>query len=188
VRRKFRNITFDEIKKIDPVGEDVKVQQLQEGLMNKFSWLNVAFGRVYPNVKKNGDRTPEVYVGQGQYVEVFPDETVDGMCFFSFDEDYQYDENHTKYHKADVDIIFFVNLKKVFPNISHRQDAELRRDVYDYVSQFHRGWYYKGLQMGVDKVFDNFDYNFSQSIVDMQPFFVFSLSMEVTFDLRKCSD
>ena len=184
---RYTELTFNDVAKENPVAEDIKIQALQEELMDRFSWLDIAFGRVYPNDNRKGKKIPEIYVGQDQYAEVFPDSSVKGMSFFHVKESYEpFTDNFDSEAKVDVDLIFFVNLSRTHPSVKHRADAEVRRDAEEVVRQWYRGWQYQSTEVGVDNVFRDFDYEFSQPIVDMQPFFVFSLKLQLTYDLLTC--
>lgn len=182
----YRYISLEDIKKTDPIGIDKKIQRLQEKLNDSISWLDIPFGRVYPNRNADNDIIPEVYSGNNEYSEVFPDSSLKGMCFFDVDHDYDYNPDTTEEHTADVNIIFFVNVEKAFPDISHRQDEEVKRDIANLFFNYKRGWEYLGLVDGIENVFENFDYKFSQPIVDMQPFYVFAVKSRVKFELLKC--
>jgi hypothetical protein len=120
-------------KKVNPVGIDVPIQKLQQTLFDKLldMWsLDVddykSYGRCYRNSKEDG-YVPEMFVSEGkQYQDLFLDDNHVVTSFFGCEKIPLQNESF----RADVHLIFAVNLTKVGINVTHRADEEVRMDVY----------------------------------------------------------
>lgn len=73
-------------KKENPVLLDATIQDLQEALKAKLSWLDKAFGRGYKLVEHlpNSDKFvyPAAYTGNGEYVSLNPNDKFGNFCWF----------------------------------------------------------------------------------------------------------
>lgn len=84
----------------------------------------------YPLVYRNQDPArggyiAELYTGGGQYKEVFFDDSKAGLAWFGLGSKIEVEGN---IHRADVHLVIFANLKKLYPTIEHRADNEIRAD------------------------------------------------------------
>lgn len=146
------------VTKTSPVGIDISIQKMQsylyDALLTKWnlsdSSLN-GYGRAYRNATQDG-YTPEVYVGNNEYNEVYYDDRLSGSYFFGIGEEIK---NTTKAVTADVFIIFMVNLDKVKPG-SNRNDEEVHIDVQTLVTRLFYGFTFTGLVTGIDNVFKDY--------------------------------
>lgn len=79
----------------NPVMLDKVIGQIQQGLVENISWLNVAFGRAQrltKNVEGRSIITPNVYCGgwnghgENDYIEVSPDAKIGNFAFFEVED------------------------------------------------------------------------------------------------------
>ena len=119
------------IKKDDPKGIDVPLAILQKLLFDNVTWNNspntyVSYERAYKNATID-NKLPEVYTGNNEYIEVFTDDSVPASSFFLASDNREVGDRIA----ADIDIIFQLDLNKLYPNIAHRADEEAHKQVLD---------------------------------------------------------
>lgn len=72
--------------KENPVLLDKVLQDIQTVLKERLSWLNYAFGRAYRLVEHRPDGNkfiyPAVYVGNGEYASLLPNDNFGNFCWF----------------------------------------------------------------------------------------------------------
>lgn len=72
--------------KQSPVLLDRVLQELRQTLLNKLSWLDLAFGRAYKVVHSLDDGgkfiEPAVYNGNGEYLSMLPNDNFGNFCWF----------------------------------------------------------------------------------------------------------
>lgn len=166
--------------KISPVGSDIEIQELQtifdDELSAKWSTSEYdSYGRVYIEPK---DRKPIIYIGSEEYIEVLADDTIASISFFRISDNAVKVARDT--YNANCDIIFFVNLKTIYPNIAHRADEEARRDVVNLINQV-KSFKVLSIAQVYDKVYDDMKFDF-QVQPDMQPYHIFKIQTELTYN------
>ena len=177
-------------KKDTPVGIDVPIQRLQQKLFDKLldKWsLDVtdykSYGRCYRNTKDEG-YVPEMYVGEGkQYQDLLLDDNHVVTSFFGCEKIPLKQEAF----KAEVHLIFAVNLTKVGKNVSHRADEEVRMDVYQITKPFAE-FVLNDIVIGSDNVFR--EYTAWKKLIpdrDMQPNHFFRLNFTLNYIPTFCS-
>jgi len=183
----IKNITQDSIFKVDPVGIDEIVQDLQQHLQNKIEWLDLAFGVAYKNEDKDGKLIPEVYWKENEYLTVLPDDTVENsFCFFDIDNKHLFSRAQGMVTTG-IGCIFFVNLSKIYPDKAHRTTEEIKRDAFVELSKYARGFEVTEVTIGVKDVYNRYSFEVNQNLTDMQKFFVFSIEMDLKF-MYKCEN
>jgi hypothetical protein len=87
--------------------------------------------RFYPRVFRNQDPgagyIAELYTGDGNYREVFWDDSLSGLSWFGLGPKLVQDVQQV----ADVHLVTFANLKTLYPAALHRADEEIRNDFQD---------------------------------------------------------
>jgi len=138
------------------------------------------FGRVYRNQTKDGI-IPEYYVGNGDYREVYLNNTWD--VSFSFIPG----DNHTTtdgiVYNVPVKIVFWFNLDKI--DTTNRADAEAQRIVSQIIKyELTNTYLATGIETGINNIFSGFKVD--QILFDnMQPYHVFSFNMDLSYYLTK---
>jgi len=148
------------ITKTSPQGIDVRIQKFQTLLHARLmtAWnlnpgdvdenkLYACYGRAYRNRKDNG-YIAEVYTGNDQYKDVYWDSSKNAISFFGTGTNIKQGVNT----EADVHLVFFVNIKKLKPSITHRGDEEVRQDVIEVASKNNYGFTYLSCDTGIENV------------------------------------
>ena len=162
-----------------PIGIDKPIQKLQKHLLSKVSWLTTGanpynFGRVYRNETKDGI-VPEVYDSNNEYINILPDDNVNGMCFFDVPNDI---ELVNRSANTSINIVFFINLEKSFPNVANRADENAINDIIQNCERY--GFELQSVIKGT-KVFDAFNYS-RKYLDDMQPYFIFAIECDLNYE------
>lgn len=171
-----------------PVGIDFKLQKLQSDLhahlISQWS-LNAnlstdyaCYDRCYRNQTKNGF-TPEVYQSNGNYKEVLFDDKVKAFSFFGVGNNIEYKADSNG-NIVDVHLIFMVNLESL--KGSGRKDEEARQDVQLFLQHELYGFQLKGIQIGIDNVFNEYS-GFEPKIKyrDLNPFHCFRFNFTTLY-------
>lgn len=173
------------VAKDKPVGIDKIIDKYQSALYNyvisKWQGDFTAYPRIYKNTLGE-KQVPELYIGGNDYKEVYFDNS--SYCFFGEADrvDHKQGSNTTQ-----VYIVFKVDLSKARPDVNHRADEEVRLDVQQFSSTRKYGFELQSIETGVQAAFREFsgwlkDVKYS----DMQPWHVFRLNFQVTYDNKKC--
>jgi hypothetical protein len=122
----------------NPKGMDFCINQLQSWLQSElFARWEIdpdvpAESNRYkflPRVNRNPDEKngfiAELYLGNGEYKEVYWDDTLTGFTWFGLGSKILQEDGQ---QVADIHLVTFANLKKLYPDIDHRADNELRMD------------------------------------------------------------
>ena len=148
------------IRKDNPKGVDYVIDLLQEYSYNAFTvaaspdpWTNYeSYHRAYVNEKKDRD-TPEVYIGNGEYKEVFNDDSFNVTSFWLVANERPLIDDSELY-QADISIIFQVDkLDVMFPTINHRADEELHRQIHQVLKDNQWGFVISDFVTGIDDVY-----------------------------------
>lgn len=141
-----------------PVGVDIPIQKMQEYLHCRLPGIwgigateYSAFGRCYRNQKDDG-HVAEVYMGNGEYQEAYADDRKAALSFFGLSGDTEVEIGYTAF----VHLIFFVNLNKIKPAISHRGDEEARVDVVNLVKGGNFGFSLTAVSTGIERVLQEY--------------------------------
>lgn len=178
------------IAKTGPVGIDWYIQQLQTYLHGKLlaAWnlsdaQYIAYGRCYRNRSDDG-YIAENYQGDGNYKEVYWDDAVSAISFFGTGST----EKNGVEHTADVHLVFFANLKKLKPSITHRADEEVRRDVAGLFGLSLKGFTYESTEMWTENVLREYPGSRRDKrliAVDMHPLHCFRLNLKLIYNPSK---
>lgn len=181
-----------------PNGIDRPIQQFQQFLYEKLKGLwSVSdsefdsFGRCYRNMTEAG-YIPEVFVSSDQqnntvYKEVWFDDSLHKVIsFFDVQSPTKYDQGSAT---ARVDLIFIVNIPLLKPNIQHRADEEIRRDVEQLCQMPRFNFTMNSFLTGFKNVFAAFDgylKNDQITFRDLHPLHVFSISFNLLYNINDC--
>ncbi len=176
--------------KTDPVGVDIKIQALQTKLYNQLlpAWDAIAwdcYGRCYRNKKDNG-YVAEVFTGGTEYRDVYWDDRKDAVSFFGVDPVTKIAVDNT----AQVHLVFFVNLRKLKPQLSTRADEEVRQDVQWLLNKRIFGAVPVRVITGIENVLREYPGSYRDErlkFVDMHPVHCFRFDLQVNFStLNQC--
>lgn len=148
---------------INPVMLDAIIGEIQQGLIEKISWLDAAFGRAQRLSKiVNGKRiiTPNVYCGGWQghgpndYIEVSPDSQIGNFCFFEIDDPQTIDAGPwAREIKAPFGLIFWLDLSKIYCFDNNRNTEQLKAEIL-HVLNGRAGWHLKEGRIVVNRIYE----------------------------------
>jgi hypothetical protein len=162
-----------------PEFTDKVVVEIQDALKAKLSWLNYSFGRIQRLVTvKDGANYfyPAVHIGDGEYVNVLPDQGLGNYSFFVVDDPQVLDfkANTANNVKLKCSIVFWFDLNSIFPNSKDRNTENLKAQI---LSVLLRDLRLKSGRFSVKQIFEqpeNIYRGYSLKEVDsqymMQPF------------------
>lgn len=173
--------------KVNPVGVDIPIQQLQIDLHDQLNSIwglspndYQAYGRCYRN-QKDSDYVAEVYKGGNEYQEVSLDDRFAAISFFGLNSDIRVN----LVNEAKIHLIYWVNVRRLKPLIGHRGDEEIRKDVELLVKAKPLGFILTGIRLNVDRVLQ--EYRTDQvKFRDMQPFHCFRFDFDLKYDINIC--
>jgi hypothetical protein len=176
--------------KTNPVGIDWYVQQLQKklhtALLAKWEITDSkyeCYGRCYRNKKDNG-YVAEVYTSGNDYKEVYWNDTLAAISFFGI-------SNNVKRgikSEADVHLVFFLDLSKAKPGITHRGDEEVRQDVINIIGNTSFGFNHLSTELWLENVLREYAGSYRDQrlrAVDMHPVHCFRINLKLLFDQNK---
>ena len=130
---RLENVTIP--MKPNPVLLDAVIQDLQNALMTKLTWLDKAFGRAYKLVEHQPNSGkwvyPAAYTGQGEYVSLNPNDKFGNFCWFDI-----YDPQEVKQVTQGLPqyifkgaIVFWFNMETIYPDASYLHTEEIKNEV-----------------------------------------------------------
>ena len=181
------------IVRTDPTGLDWYVQKLQTKIHNYLvgaSGWNLsdpnkyeAYGRCYRNKAADG-YIAEVYKSGSEYKEVYWNDRLTAISFFGISGLIK----HSVKHEAEVHFVMFANLKKLYPDATHRMDEELRQLVYGIIGKSSYGFTVTSIELWLENVLREYPGSRRDKwlkTVDMHPVTCFRINMKLFFDPNK---
>lgn len=171
-----------------PKGIDIWIQNLQKELYSYVldQWCLSdkdydCYGRVYRN-RANKQYKPEAFAGNKDYNEVFLNDKVSVLSFFGMGNNIVVNDYKSK--TADVHVVFFVNLDKVYAGTQHRADSEVREDIFHFLREEIYQFIVKSEVLGVDRVLEEYPglKEQEQIFFDQHPWHCFRFNMQCTYD------
>ena len=162
-------------------GLDTSIKELQTYLNDNLTdfWsgtINV-YGRIYKNTK-DGNIIPEAYIGTGanykEYKQIFINDKEAATIGFNV-----ISKDILPYKKANIDVVFALNLKYIFPSATTREDELAKIHAERVLNNF--GVKILSIKEGIRNVLSEFNidgiiYN------DMHPFLVFAYNIDLNFE------
>jgi hypothetical protein len=180
------------IQKTNPVGIDFVINQVQEFLHGRLltQWQigESAKYRCYPRCYRNKvdyGYIAENYEGGAEYKEVYWDDSFTVISFFGIGPSVR----HNIKEETEVHLVFFVNLAKVKPAITHRADEEVHQDLLNLIGEGLFDFDYTGLDTGIDNVLREYPGSRRDKrllAVDMHPVHCFRLNFKATYNINIC--
>ncbi len=181
------------ITRTNPVGIDAPIQSVQTDLHNALltEWgidtaLYECYGRCYRK-KIDGGYVAENYDGNNEYKEVYWNDSLAAISFFGTGG--RIDEK--QYQEADVHLVFFVDLKKIKPSITHRADEEVRQDIYQAINRGSYGLTFTGFEFYTENCLREYPGSRRENrlkAVDMHPVHCIRLNFSMNYDiLQNCT-
>lgn len=180
---------------VNPKLADAVIGNIQEGLKENLSWLDVAFGRAERIVKQiNGKNLylPAIFTGSdynpNEYVELSPDSQIGNFCFF-----WLLDPQRITWRPkvpgvihSPFALIFWIDLRRVYDEKNNRNIMSLEAEV---LRTLNGGFRMPTGSLRIDKVYhlaEDIYREFSLSEVDnqflMHPYAGFRLEGELIYE------
>lgn len=122
--------------KIDPVGIDLEIQDIQRKLYERLGFQNIdGYGRAYI-IEKDGEKVPAHYLKGTDYKELLIDDRITGLFFFIPESNTSKDGSKVS---TDINLYFFMNIEIIKPDVAHRPDEEVKSriiEVLDSIGSF----------------------------------------------------
>jgi hypothetical protein len=183
------------IQSSSPSGRNRYIQRLQAALYSslKSKWgladddtTYECYEAAYRNTdEKSGEYVAEIFTVGNEYKEVYWNDNLAAISFFSVGDNVTVEAG---IHKVDVALIFFCNLVRLKPSISHRADEEVRQDVITLFGQGLLGFAYKGYETSLTNVLREYPGSRRDDrlrVVDMQPVHCFRINLQLSYNPNK---
>lgn len=182
----------------NPVMLDRVIGEIQKGLVENISWLDVAFGRSQRLTKMiNGKRivTPNVYCGgwnghgENDYIEVSPDSKIGNFSFFEIEDPQTIDAGPwARSIRTPYSLIVWFDLTRVYGVETNRNTEFLKSQILHLLNGRY-GWHLSGGRVSVNRIYEraeNIYRGYTISEIDnqflMHPFGGFRMDGELYFD------
>jgi hypothetical protein len=186
------------ITKTNPAGVDVAIQNLQIHLHKQLvkAWSLTGdtdpsyecYGRCHRN-KIDSGYIAEVFTGgiSGvDYKEVYWNDELKAISFFGTGSKTTFD----KLNKADVHLVFFVNVSKLKPLITHRADEEVRSEIQQLFGNSLYGFSFESMELWLENVLKEYPGSRRDDrliAVDMQPVHCFRINLTLLYKPSICN-
>lgn len=147
----------------DAVMLDKVMAEIQTGLVENVSWLDVAFGRAQRLTKMiDGKRvvTPNVYCGSwnghgpNDYIEVSPDSKIGNFSFFEIDDPQTIDAGPwAREIKAPFALVVWFDLTRIYGEAANRNIERLKADIL-HVLNGRTGWHLTGGRVTINRIYE----------------------------------
>lgn len=147
----------------NPVMLDRIIGEIQTGLIENITWLDVAFGRSQRLTKMlNGKRiiTPNVYCGgwnghgPNDYLEVSPDSKIGNFSFFEIEDPQTIDAGPwAREIKAPFGLIVWFDLTRVYDVTDNRNTEKLKAEILR-VLNGRAGWHLSDGRIAINKIYE----------------------------------
>lgn len=149
----------------NPVMIDKIIAELQQGLTDNISWLDVCFGRAQrltKIVKGRTYTTPNVYCGgwnghgENDYIEVSPDDKIGNFAFFVTDDPQTIEVGGVAWARtlsSPFALIVWFDLRHVFSQPSNRNTELLKAQVLRLLAG-RMGWHLTEGRIEVTRIYD----------------------------------
>jgi hypothetical protein len=166
------------IQKSNPINEDVVIAAIQTQLYNDLLLKGITNYESYERVYLiNG--VPELYIGNGNYKEVYFDDRFNLTSFFLLGETKTIDE--LGYYSTTLSIIFQADLSQLLPTITHRADTELHDIVKKSLDKVSATMEVKEIVTGISNVYQGLDFENKQYLDDVSSYHLFRVNLEIQF-------
>jgi len=174
-----------------PTGVSFVIQPMQTDL-NNLCWLDIAYGLSYKNTDSDGDKFPEIYIGNNEYREVLPDDSMEkGFVFFDADESetMQTDPNGrpSGFYTRRIRAVFWVKLDQIYLELNHRASEEIKRQAVQALEKTIYGADITGIVEGVSNVYGQY-YTMKDSLINQHPYYCFAVEMDAKYRYDGCAD
>lgn len=146
-----------------PVMLDAIIGEIQNGLIENITWLDVAFGRSQRLSKNmNGKKivTPNVYCGgwnghgENDYIEVSPDSKIGNFSFFEIEDPQTINAGPwAREIKAPFGLIVWFDLTRVYGEADNRNTEKLKADILRFLNG-RDGWHLSEGRITINRIYE----------------------------------
>lgn len=127
-------------KPTSPAFSDKVITQMQDILKSNLNWLDFSFGRAQKLAKIKDQKNylyPGIHIGNGTYINVFPDQSLGNYSYFEIDDPQSIDfkPKSNNIVRANYALIFWFNLNNIFPGISDRNVEAIKDQIVDLIAR-----------------------------------------------------
>lgn len=175
---------------------DIAINEINDKLKLKFSWLSEAFGRAerYTETSKDGNykeatgygiiEHPAIYSGNNHYIKLFPDTAIGNFSFVISDE-FQITERKFQSinGSSDIEFIFWFDFRSVYPN--NYETRNVMNVIYDVMKFFNETSFAKSdisvssYDTRVDEIYKGFSHNEIKDQFSMRPYGCFKIKTKI---------
>lgn len=147
----------------DAVMLDRVMAEIQDGLVQELSWLDVAFGRcqrITKTIENKRYILPNVYCGgwnghgYNDYIEVSPDSKIGNFSFFDLEDPQTITGDvWAKDIKAPFALIFWFDLRTIYNQNDNRNTEKVKADILN-VLNGNAGWHLSYGRVTVTKIYE----------------------------------
>lgn len=147
----------------NPVMLDFVIGEIQQGLAEQITWLDVAFGRSQRLSKMiNGKRiiTPNVYCGgwnghgPNDYIEVSPDSHIGNFSFFEIEDPQTIDPGPwAREIKTPFGLIVWFDLTRVYNSATNRNTEKLKAEILHCLNG-RTGWHLTDGRVIINRIYE----------------------------------
>ncbi len=153
-------------------GIDRAIVRVQKLLRSNIKWLETIYGKTNRNRNKQGSTVPEIHIGNGEYLNVLPDDnTSNSQCFFDVSNIAKRQPDGS--FQSDCIIAFFVNLERLSAHYPDCNPEYLKENVTNLFLTHDRWFRLDSVCEGVNQVYKNFDVK--PKTVDLYPNYIFGV-------------
>ena len=149
-----------------PVMIDKIIGEIQNGLVDNVTWLDVAFGKAQRLTKMINEKrvvTPNVFCGgwnghgPNDYIEVSPDSKIGNFSFFEIDDPQTIDAGPwAREIKAPFGLVVWFDLTRVYDEPSNRNTEKLKADILR-VLNGRAGWHLSSGRVQINRIYERFE-------------------------------
>lgn len=167
---------------------DIALNEINDKLKLKFSWLSEAFGRAERYTEKHQDSIseyPAIYSGNNQYIKLFPDATIGNFSFVVSDS---FEVKEIKYQAingtSNIDFVFWFDFRSVYPENFETRDV--MNVIWDVMKFFNETSFsnchinVQGYDTRVDEIYKGFSHNEIKDQFSMRPYGCFKMTTKIT--------
>lgn len=168
-------------QKQNPIGLDALIARIQTRLYNELNTLwgieLESYERCYILADKDGKKDVKRHVKGKEYELI---SVAEENKFFFLQKGRAIKEDAI-FFKTDLELIFILDLQKIYPSKLHRSDLEVQNDIEEIINQFDNV-YVDSIESGYDKALIGITYEQEN---DMQPYCVFKFNLKVSYDMSE---
>jgi hypothetical protein len=111
-----------------PVGLDAVIQSYQQDFYLGLPWLRKSFGRAWEQPEQ-GRRIPKAYIGQKEYYNVLPNDSLISQSFISVRTPEELNEDNEEGVERTLAAVFWFNLEAINPALDSVFTEQIRWDI-----------------------------------------------------------